>query len=126
MKNVLQNQVALRAITLQGVKSYLYGVRLEVRPLTILCGTNGSGKSVWFKVLNILKESHRQGKLPFDFAEDSDAGLNARFINTYLHDAKPEDVAELYSRQDIEAFGPPGTESGCVEEPAHIGRGGAA
>ncbi|MCA9229604.1 MAG: DUF3696 domain-containing protein [Planctomycetales bacterium] len=47
----------LRAMTLRGIGSYLHGSRLEFRPLTILCGTNGSGKSSWFNALNSLKDS---------------------------------------------------------------------
>jgi len=41
-------KLALRAITLRGIGSYLHGARLDIRPLMILCGTNGSGKSTWF------------------------------------------------------------------------------
>ena len=47
----------LHAITLHGIGSYRTAARLEIRPLTILCGTKGSGKSTWIKILTLLKES---------------------------------------------------------------------
>jgi signal recognition particle GTPase len=34
----------LKEITLHGIGSYYKPARLEIKPLTILCGTNGSGK----------------------------------------------------------------------------------
>ena len=62
--------VILEAMTLRGLGSYLHGGRLEVRPLTILCGTNGSGKSTWFRMLSLLKQSSEEKKLPFAFSDD--------------------------------------------------------
>ncbi|MEI7899155.1 MAG: hypothetical protein WCK89_02815 [bacterium] len=47
----------LKEITLHGIGSYYKPARLEIKPLTILCGTNGSGKSTWMKVLSALKEA---------------------------------------------------------------------
>lgn len=47
----------LKEITLHGIGSYYKPARLEIKPLTILCGTNGSGKSTWMKVLSTLKEA---------------------------------------------------------------------
>lgn len=47
----------LKEITLHGIGSYYKPARLEIKPLTILCGTNGSGKSTWIKVLSTLKEA---------------------------------------------------------------------
>jgi len=47
----------LKEITLHGIGSYYKPTRLEIKPLTILCGTNGSGKSTWMKVLSTLKEA---------------------------------------------------------------------
>ena len=61
----------LTAITLRGVGSYLRGARLEIRPLTILCGKNGSGKSTWLKALNLLSRSLEANRLPFAFDDAS-------------------------------------------------------
>ena len=47
----------LKEITLHGIGSYYKPARLEIKPLTMLCGTNGSGKSTWMKVLSTLKEA---------------------------------------------------------------------
>ena len=47
----------LKEITFHGIGSYYKPARLEIKPLTILCGTNGSGKSTWMKVLSALKEA---------------------------------------------------------------------
>jgi hypothetical protein len=62
--------LVLEAMTLRGLGSYLEGARLEIRPLTILCGTNGSGKSTWFRMLRTLQESARRGLLPFGLDSD--------------------------------------------------------
>ncbi|MFI5457039.1 MAG: hypothetical protein ACHRXM_16460 [Isosphaerales bacterium] len=64
----------LEAMTLRGLGSYLHGARLEIRPLTILCGTNGSGKSTWFRILRILQASSERGTLPFSFEDDLRCG----------------------------------------------------
>ncbi len=47
----------LDSVTLRGIGSYFHEARLEIRPITILCGQNGSGKSTWFKILRVLRES---------------------------------------------------------------------
>ena len=64
----------LEAMTLRGLGSYLHGARLEIRPLTILCGTNGSGKSTWFRMLRILQDSLERGTLPFSLEGDIGCG----------------------------------------------------
>jgi predicted ATPase len=64
----------LEAMTLRGLGSYLHGARLEIRPLTILCGTNGSGKSTWFRMLRILRMSLERGTLPFSLEGDLGCG----------------------------------------------------
>jgi len=67
--------LVLEAMTLRGLGSYLHGARLEIGPLTILCGTNGSGKSTWFRMLRILRAScDRGGTLPFSFEVDPPDG----------------------------------------------------
>ena len=69
-------RLILDAITLRGLGPYLEGTRLEVRPLTILCGKNGSGKSTWLKMLNLLQRSQLRGLLPFAFDRDESARLD--------------------------------------------------
>ena len=44
---MLSAPLRLTAMTLRGLGPYLHGARLEIKPLTILCGENGSGKSTW-------------------------------------------------------------------------------
>jgi len=68
----------LKAMTLRGIGSYLHGERLDIRPLTVLCGSNGSGKSTWLAVLDLLKKHCANGVLPL--LTKSDAG----YINNYL------------------------------------------
>ena len=66
-------RLILNAITLRGLGPYLEGARLELRPLTILCGKNGSGKSTWLKMLNLLQRSHLRGLLPLGFDHNESA-----------------------------------------------------
>jgi energy-coupling factor transporter ATP-binding protein EcfA2 len=61
----------IEALTVRGLGSYLVGHRLELGELTILCGTNGSGKSTWIRLLDILKASASQdGVLPYELVDD--------------------------------------------------------
>lgn len=97
--------LALTAMTLRGVGSYLYGQRLDLRPLTIICGENGSGKSTWFKAWNLLKNSRHRSDFPFAFAPDA-ASFWHDYTNSYLK-SFPEDCGHDPAADS--AFGPYGT-----------------
>lgn len=65
----------LNKLTLRGIGSYLDGAEIDIRPLTILCGTNGSGKSTWINTLTLLKSATTEllsssGKINFDSFHD--------------------------------------------------------
>lgn len=62
----------LKEITLHGIGSYYKPARLEIKPLTILCGTNGAGKSTWMKVLSALKDAIKAPE------EENDKVVNER------------------------------------------------
>ncbi len=103
-----ESPLVLEAMTLRGLGSYLYGARLEIRPLTILCGANGSGKSTWFRMLRILQDS--QHKLPFSFADD--LGHGEEKFHDYTNPLARPTVG--YSKNLVSAaadreFGPLGT-----------------
>lgn len=97
--------LALTAMTLRGVGSYLYGQRLDLRPLTIICGENGSGKSTWFKAWNLLKNSRNRSDFPFAFAPDA-ASFWHDYTNSYLK-MFPDDCEQDTAADS--AFGPYGT-----------------
>jgi len=65
----------LKEITLHGIGSYYKHARLQIKPLTILCGANGAGKSTWMKVLSALKDAV---KAPED---ENDKVVNERFFD---------------------------------------------
>src|SRR5690242_8875616 len=72
----------MHAITVRGIGSYLHGARLEIRPLTVLCGTNGSGKPTWFKVLNMLKDSISANNcFPFGWSANDRIGCQAEELS---------------------------------------------
>lgn len=50
--------IQIDAITLRGIGPYFHEARLDIAPITILCGENGSGKSTWFRVLNLLAKAN--------------------------------------------------------------------
>lgn len=102
--------LVIQAITLRGLGSYLDGARLEIRPLTILCGTNGSGKSTWFRMLRILQESVRQPTFPFSLLTDPGCGQANWHSYTNPHVALPSrrSTVRVDERADLE-FGPVGT-----------------
>ena len=101
--------LVLDAMTLRGIGSYLDGARLQFRPLTILCGANGSGKSTWMKMLNLLQESVKQNMLPFGFSIADWAPDDIQVLNAFYHLASPESHLAVHSPEATAEFGPPGT-----------------
>ncbi len=102
-------KLALQSLTLRGIGPYLHGTRLDIRPITILCGKNGSGKSTWLKVLDML------ASWPcFPFCSIGGIGADRTsdaydYTNAYLQDHifRPNSIVT----NDIEQkeFGSPGT-----------------
>lgn len=103
--NAHAQQLALTSMTLRGVGSYLYGQRLDLRPLTVICGENGSGKSTWFKAWNLLKNSCHRRDFPFTFAPDA-ASFWHDYTNSWL-----KSFPDLCDQDPLadRAFGPYGT-----------------
>ena len=99
----------LTAMTLRGIGSYLHGARLELRPLTILCGRNGSGKSTWLKALDVLRRSLEADTLPFGFVISDWSVHDIQFMNAFWHLASPEDHVRVGDPKASIQFGPPGT-----------------
>ncbi len=106
-------------MTLRGIGSYLVGDRLEFKPLTVICGTNGSGKSTWLKALNVLTKSLALNRLPYGF-EVSDWDPNdIKFTSAFYHLASEADAEKVADSERDDRFGPPGTvglEIGCDNE----------
>ena len=72
---MLKSPLVLKAMTLRGLGPYLHGARLEIKPLTILCGENGSGKSTWIEALRFLKlatDDERDDSFPLKVPHDLD------------------------------------------------------
>ena len=108
----LTHSLRLRSMTLRGIGSYLRGAELEIRPLTVLCGTNGSGKSTWINVLRSLARScDDEGGLPFRLASpDGDAGQQLANAALWQEETIPERVRQLAADSvETERFGPMGT-----------------
>lgn len=106
----MSDNFVLRAITLRGIGSYLHGARLEIRPLTILCGMNGSGKSTWFKALNILKKSSEEKLFPFQWSSSDFDANDIQFTNAFMHlEADMNEYRFLEDEELYRQFGPPCT-----------------
>jgi hypothetical protein len=105
MGNDMQQKVALKAMTLRGVGSYLKGARLEIRPLTILCGKNGSGKSTWLRMLYLLRDAD-----PFFFGvENENDPSYGPYTNALVRMAEIEgERKKLASYEENLIFGPLG------------------
>lgn len=69
LRELCSSSIRLDAITLNRTGSYFHPARLELRPLTILCGENGSGKSTWMKVLRFLRDVAHDEDFPFALSE---------------------------------------------------------
>lgn len=73
---MLSAPLRLTAMTLRGIGPYLHGARLEIKPLTILCGENGSGKSTWLAVLQEFKTASKDPSFPMSsgrYANEEDS-----------------------------------------------------
>ncbi len=107
----LLGKLALSALTLRGVGSYLHGARLDIRPLTILCGKNGSGKSTWFQVLDMLRAWSLDGDFPFQRigrrGDARDVGGHD-FTNAFVKDCVFRNPVLADREDDLEKYGPPG------------------
>ena len=99
----------LDAITLRGVGSYLHGARLDIKPLTVLCGANGSGKSTWLKALDLLSESLAAKRLPFGFVTQDWDHTNIQVTNAFCHLEDPAQLATLEDAAATAAYGTMGT-----------------
>ncbi len=63
---MLSAPLKLTKMTLRGLGPYLKGAELEIKPLTILCGENGSGKSTWIDTLRLIKNTvTKREEFPF-------------------------------------------------------------
>jgi energy-coupling factor transporter ATP-binding protein EcfA2 len=103
-------KVVLRSMTLRGVGSYLHGARLEIQPLTILCGKNGSGKSTWLKMLDLLIDSKES--LPFELKSEwtGSGPPYGPYTNALIRMAENEGERKKVSSYEEEAiYGPLGT-----------------
>ncbi|MCE9635807.1 MAG: AAA family ATPase [Planctomycetes bacterium] len=101
----------LRALTLRGIGSYVRGARLDLRPLTILCGTNGSGKSTWFRALGLLRASVSRDYFPFYLCEPLAEGRvhTFGFTNALLATSENWDFDDLADADEDAHYGPHGT-----------------
>lgn len=105
-----QSSVVLDAITLNGIGSYIDGARLKIKPLTILAGANGSGKSTWLKALNILAQSLSEDRLPYGFAVSDWSPDNIQITNAYHHTVSPPSEQQTAATNKTgDEFGSPGT-----------------
>lgn len=90
MSKDLPDTFVLDAITLQGFGSYISPARLDLKPFTILCGKNGSGKSTWLKALRVLKDSMASGQLPYAFHSTDWSTNNIQITNAFYHLGSPD------------------------------------
>ena len=87
----------------------MYGARLELSPLTVLCGKNGSGKLTWMKVLNLLRDALQRDILPFDFGIVDYESADIQLLNAFYYLASTDCHADLANSDSTTKFGPPGT-----------------
>ncbi|MEQ1935945.1 MAG: hypothetical protein ABL962_18980, partial [Fimbriimonadaceae bacterium] len=108
-------RLCLSAMTLRGIGPYGTGARLELRPLTILCGANGGGKSTWIKALKTLTEVVKNPWFPVklsnsgSFFYQGTRDSNESLPNGVAAQGESIDEAPLDGRAIDEAFGTFGT-----------------
>lgn len=122
---MLSAPLRLTAMTLRGLGPYLQGARLEIKPLTILCGENGSGKSTWIEMLSKLKLTAAESGFPFTYLHDPNVTEGTTYSRSDLHAAiispssdRSDDPSEMSRKRrrkrkelcgiDAHNCGPPG------------------
>lgn len=95
--NAQMSPIELKYVTLFGIGPYARPAQLSLRPLTILCGKNGSGKSTWFKAITALQESWHTA--PFSLNLDT---------NAYIQDGS-RSIEAVFDPDTEPKFGIPGT-----------------
>lgn len=95
----------LEAVTLRGIGSYFHEARLEIKPLTILCGQNGSGKSTWFKILKFLRQSSEDILFPLFFLQDGLPPLTdcPSLLNALVMETAENSSFKDYSKPFVDA-----------------------
>lgn len=115
----------LKAITLRGIGPYYCGSRLEIAPITILCGQNGTGKSTWMNSIRALKHISSNNNFPFEISQnnlprvfDCPSILNSILMtaaeNNYEYEEEAREIVRLTeqaskARQDDDIYGPLGS-----------------
>src|SRR4051812_48858692 len=94
---------------MRGIGTYLLGSRLDVKPLTILCGSNGAGKSTWLKAITLLKRSLASKRFPFGFSVSDWDPSNIQITNAFYHLAEPDEFERLADSYGTSEYGSPGT-----------------
>ena len=61
----MRHALRLQGMTLRGIGPYSDTARLDLLPITLLCGKNGSGKSTWFRALDLIRRSVAMDEFPF-------------------------------------------------------------
>ena len=109
----------LTAMTLRGLGPYFHGARLEFKPLTVVCGENGSGKSTWIETLRALKSTVTDSRFPLCQLRYSRNHVERYGINKSFEALRAglQTAGEIQSKflqvarsGDREAFGP----LGCI------------
>lgn len=80
--------MAITRVTLRSIGPYVGSAELPIRPLTVLCGTNGSGKSTWIDVLvklRALAEDVTCRRLLSDTNPRQDDTTFTRSLNALVH-----------------------------------------
>ncbi len=92
----MESHFRLESLSLRGFGPYYNTARLELRPITVLCGKNGSGKSTWFRALDLLSESLKREDFPFSWeASISHSVSDIDITNARLYlKGDPENPAE--------------------------------
>lgn len=75
MRGDLEDMGMLKSITLENYKCFKKLEDLEIKPLTILCGVNSSGKSSILKSLLMLKQSYSS------FSNSNSLSINGDYTN---------------------------------------------
>lgn len=106
---VTEGMGMLKSITLENYKSYRDETEIKIKPLTVLCGVNSSGKSAILKSLLMMKQSVENSKSNGEITYNGEYVNNGKF-NTLAYNHEKEIVItnrfeiSIDSYADISAY----------------------
>jgi len=113
--------IYLQKLTIHGIGPFRDKHAISIKPLTLLCGENGKGKSTWLGILDKLRDASWSSNFPFFFflnkikqkqpPEEDNYLSRYNFITPPVNEVllRQGGATDIQDVQNLDSFGLPGT-----------------